>query len=151
MYKLGALRGENGQWAYKVKLSEQAVKVSNPGIQQVRRFRTEKEFIGDAIFDVKTGGTTPFRIVDPLDSTRRKHIEPETAFEDLLVPIFRGGQLVYEEPALETIRMRTQTQLAMFHAGVKRFLNPHQYPVGLELRLHELKTKLVLEARGEKS
>ena len=40
------------------------------------------------------------------------------------------------------------TQLAMFHAGVKRFANPHQYPVGLELGLHERKTKLILKARG---
>jgi nicotinate phosphoribosyltransferase len=31
---------------------------------------------------------------------------------------------------------------------VKRFVNPHQYPVGLERGLHELKTRLVLAARG---
>jgi nicotinate phosphoribosyltransferase len=37
----------------------------------------------------------------------------------------------------------------MFHAGVKRLVNPHQYPVGLELGLHDVKTKLILEARGE--
>jgi nicotinate phosphoribosyltransferase len=36
----------------------------------------------------------------------------------------------------------------MFHSGIKRFLNPHQYPVGLESRLHELKTKLIFQARG---
>ena len=39
-------------------------------------------------------------------------------------------------------------QLAGFHAGVKRFVNPHQYPVGLEQRLSDLKTRLVLRARG---
>jgi nicotinate phosphoribosyltransferase len=73
-YKLGAIRGDDGQWAYKVKLSEQAAKVSNPGIQQVRRFRSEKEFIGDGIFVVETGVPKTFTIVDPLDSTRRKHL-----------------------------------------------------------------------------
>ena len=36
----------------------------------------------------------------------------------------------------------------MLHAGLKRFVHPHQYPVGLSLELHELKTRLVLEARG---
>ena len=66
------------------------------------------------------------------------------------MPIFNCGRLVYELPALPDIRRRTQEQLAGFHAGIKRFLHPHQYPVGLEYRLHELKTNLVLAARGLK-
>ena len=132
-----------------MKLSEQAAKVSTPGIQQVRRFRSEKEFIGDAIYDIETSVPEPFTIVDPLDATRRKHLPPETAFEDLLVPIFRAGKLVYQAPALVAVRARVQAQIGMFHAGVKRFVNPHEYPVGLELGLHELKMKLILHARGE--
>jgi nicotinate phosphoribosyltransferase len=91
-----------------------------------------------------------FTIVDPLDSTRRKHLAPETAFEDLLVPIFRHGELIYQQPALIEVRQRAQAQIGMFHSGVKRFVNPHEYPVGLELGLHEWKTKLILQARGEK-
>ena len=150
VYKLGAIRDDNGRWNYKVKLSEQAAKVSTPGIQQVRRFRSEKEFIGDGIFDVERGVPGTFTIVDPLDATRRKHIAPATLFEDLLVPIFRRGKLVYEAPPLGDIRQRAQAQLAMFHPGVKRLMNPHQYPVGLELSLHNLKMDLVLRARGEK-
>ncbi len=149
VYKLGAIRGADGRWAYKLKLSEQSAKISNPGIQQVRRFRSDKEFIGDGIFDEETGAAEPFTIVDPLDSTRRKHLAPGTAFEDLLVPIFRGGQLVYQAPTLGEIRQRAQTKIGMFHAGIKRFVNPHAYPVGLELGLHEMKMKLILELRGE--
>ena len=150
VYKLGAVRGDGGRWVYKVKLSEQVAKVSTPGIQQVRRFRSDKEFIGDGIFDVERGAPAAFTIVDPLDATRRKHITPETPFEDLLVPIFRRGKLVYQPPVLGDVRQRAQAQLAMFHMGVKRIVNPHQYPVGLELSLHDLKTELVLRARGEK-
>ena len=149
VYKLGAIRGEDGRWAYKVKLSEQAAKVSNPGIQQVRRFRSDKEFIGDGIFNVEDAAPEPFTIVDPLDSTRRKHLPPGTPFEYLLVPIYRAGKLVYQAPALIEVRQRAQTQIGMFHSGVKRFVNPHEYPVGLELGLHEMKMKLILHARGE--
>ncbi|HEV2695571.1 MAG TPA: nicotinate phosphoribosyltransferase [Verrucomicrobiae bacterium] len=149
VYKLGAIRGDDGQWAYKVKLSEQAAKVSNPGIQQVRRFRSATEFIGDGIYDLEAGATENFVLVDPLDATRRKHLPPETAFEDLLVPVFRRGQPVYQTPPLTEVRERAQTQIGMFHAGIKRFVNPHQYPVGLELGLHEQKMKLILHARGE--
>jgi len=149
VYKLGAIRGDDGRWSYKVKLSEQAAKVSTPGIHQVRRFRSGQEFVADGIYDVEQGAPQVFTVVDPLDPTRRKHLAPEIAFEDLLVPVFRRGQLVYSAPGLGEIRQRVQAQLAMFHAGVKRLVNPHQYPVGLELGLHELKTQLILRARRE--
>jgi nicotinate phosphoribosyltransferase len=149
VYKLSAIRGPDGQWAYKVKLSEQSAKISNPGIQQIRRFRSDKEFIGDGIYNEESGAPMPFTIVDPQDPTRRKHMGPETEFEDLLVPIFRKGELVYEVPALGEIRQRVQAQIGMFHLGIKRFVNPHEYPVGLELGLHEMKLKLILRARGE--
>jgi nicotinate phosphoribosyltransferase len=80
--------------------------------------------------------------------TRRKTLSAGTAHEDLLVPIFRQGQLVYQSPPIDESRRRVQEQLAGFHSGIKRFVNPHQYPAGLEKRLHELKTKLILKARG---
>lgn len=149
VYKLAALRAEDGHWQHKVKLSEQAAKLTNPGILQVRRFRSATEFIGDAIYDVALPKPDGFAIVDPLDPTRRKHFAPDEPAEDLLVPVLRGGKMVCQLPAIGEIRERVVKQLAMFNPGVKRFTNPHQYPVGLELGLHELKTKLVLKARGE--
>jgi nicotinate phosphoribosyltransferase len=149
VYKLSAIRQPGGGWEHKVKLSEQAAKITNPGILQVRRFRTEKEFVGDAIYDLELGLPRAVTIVDPLDVTRRKHIRAKTAHDDLLIPIFRQGKLVYKLPTLDKIRKRVQQQLEMLHPGIKRSVNPHQYPAGLELGLHELKTKLVLKARGE--
>jgi nicotinate phosphoribosyltransferase len=47
------------------------------------------------------------------------------------------------------VQQRTREQLSKVHPGIKRFVNPHQYPVGLERRLHELRTELILRARGE--
>lgn len=150
VYKLSAIRKPGGPWEHKVKLSEQAAKITNPGILQMRRFRTEKEFVGDAIYDLELGLPPGVTTVDPLDVTRRKHFEPDTICEDLLVPIFREGKLVYQTPSLEEIRKRVQQQLGMLHPGMKRCVNPHEYPAGLELRLHELKSQLVLKARGER-
>ena len=149
VYKLSAVRHPGGAWQHKVKLSEQAAKITNPGILQVRRFRSETEFLGDAIYDLSRPLPEKFIIVDPLDNTRRKRFEAGTASEDLLVPVFRGGKLVYQAPSLERVRQRVQEQLAMLHPGLKRFVNPHQYPAGLERGLHDFKTALVLQARGE--
>jgi nicotinate phosphoribosyltransferase len=55
---------------------------------------------------------------------------------------------VYDPPPLEDVRRRREEQFARFHAGIKRFENPHRYPVGLEQGLFDLKTRLILEARG---
>jgi nicotinate phosphoribosyltransferase len=151
VYKLSALRHPGGQWEPKLKLSEQASKVTNPGVLQVRRYCTDSGFIGDAIFDQSQAIPGRITIVDPADSTRRKHLPSSAAFEDLLVPVLRGGRSVYHLPSLAAIRERVQQQLAMFHPAIKRFDNPHSYPAGLELGLHELKTRLILKAKGDGS
>jgi nicotinate phosphoribosyltransferase len=153
IYKLTALQSATGAWTYKVKLSEQAVKVTTPGVLQVRRFYRENaapegEAMADMIYDLNVPMPEHPVIVDPLDFSRQKKVSGQVRHEDLLVPVFRGGACVYEEPPLAAMRARTEAQLSTFHAGVKRFVNPHAYPVGLERGLHEMKTRLILEARG---
>ncbi len=147
VYKLSAIRHPGGAWQHRIKLSEQALKVSTPGTQQVRRFRFGEEFVADAIYDEELGIQSAPTVIDGMDPTRRKHIRVDAHFEDLLIPVFRAGRRVYDLPSLETSRQHAARQLAGFHAGVKRFVYPHQYPVGLEERLFDLKTRLVLEAR----
>ena len=148
VYKLSAIKKPGGSWEYKVKLSEQAVKITTPGVLQVRRYFRDGEAMADMIYDTLAPLPAEAVVVDPLDFSRRKKIAGQTRYEDLLVPIFRGGRCVYDVPALAESRERTASQLGHFHAGVKRFINPHQYPVGLERGLHDLKTRLVLGARG---
>ncbi len=147
VYKLTAVRKPGRNWQDTIKLSEQAVKITAPGLQQVRRFATESEYVADMIFDEARPPAEDPTIVDPLDPTRRKVLPEGAAGEDLLVPVFRGGRCVYEAPPPAEARRRAADQLARFHPGVKRFVNPHQYPVGLEEGLYERKTRLILEAR----
>ncbi|MCG6924365.1 MAG: nicotinate phosphoribosyltransferase [Acidobacteria bacterium] len=147
VYKLGAVRAPGEAWRYRTKLSEQSIKTTNPGIQQVRRFGTEDGFLADVIYDEEQGLSAEPVIVDPVDPTRRKRVSPGTPGTDLLEPILRGGHVVYEPPPLTQVRTRASEQLARLHPGIKRFVNPHQFPVGLSAELHELKTRLVLEAR----
>jgi hypothetical protein len=69
----------------------------------------------------------------------------------LLQPAMRGGTRVREPQPLSAARDRVQSELTGFHAGIKRLVNPHRYPVGLERGLHEQRTALVLAARSEVS
>lgn len=147
VYKLGAVQNRL-EWQNKIKLSEQSIKISNPGRQQVRRYYTETENIGDAIYDIETDLSQGCIIVDQLDPIRRKTISPETKYRDLLVPVFRLGESVYEQPSLEHIRDEVQENLKMFHDGMRRIVNPHQYLVGLEKSLYDLKTEMIFQARN---
>lgn len=150
VYKLSAIRGPGGEWHHKIKLSEQAIKVSNPGMLQVRRFHDGSECVGDVIYDELLGAPDgPWTMVDPMDITRRKTMPAESEGRDLLAPIFRAGEVVYDSPTLEEMQRLATEQLEDFHRGIKRFTYPHQYPVGLEKSLHDLKLGLIMKARNE--
>lgn len=151
VYKLSAVRDPEGPWKYKLKLSEQMVKVSNPGVLQVRRYSSKGENVADALYDIHKDVSGGCRIVDPFDSTRQKLLSKELSSKDLLVPIFRKGELVYDLPALQAIQARTQEELRTFQVGIKRFLNPHQYIVGMEKTLYDLKVELIQNIRLQTS
>lgn len=149
VYKLAAIRDGGGAWQHRIKLSEQSVKISTPGVHQVRRYRRpDGEFVADMIWDELTGVASPPVMIDPLNPHRRRGFD-DLAHEELLVPVFREGRLVYDPPPLADSRARTAAQLASLNPTVRRFDNPHEYPVGLESGLHALRDRLIHEARGE--
>ena len=150
VYKLAAIRSPGEDWRYTIKLSEQAAKISTPGVQQVRRFRQDGYYIADTVYDTSAKTGPDHVVVDPLDPTRRKIIAKDAQHEDLLVPIFRAGNCVYEIPTRQRIKEYVAEQLSKFHPTTRRLLNPHEYPVGLEPALHKLRTELILKARGFK-
>lgn len=147
VYKLSAIKDDHDKWRYTLKLSEQMQKVSNPGILQVRRFKGNSEYIADAIYDIHNFPDHDFHLVDPFDPTREKILKGGVEFEDLLVPIFRKGASVYTQPSLHAIREKTQRGLSHFYSGVKRFLNPHQYVVGMEKKIYDMKIDLIKQIR----
>ena len=155
VYKLTAMRDAEGGWVPRVKVSEQSAKTTTPGVLQVRRYRARgaegDEFAGDMLVDElePPDAALPATMVDPADPTRRKRFAPDQPFVELLQPVFRAGRRVRPADPLAVAQARARRELAGFHAGIKRFVNPHRYPVGLERGLHERRTALVLAARGE--
>src|SRR5258708_13206716 len=141
------MRAQGKKWEHKIKLSEQSTKVTTPGVLQVRRFKQYKQFLGDMVFDEETSPRDARSLVDPADITRRKGISAEAETEDLLVPVFRGGRLIYTQPTLASIRQRAQQQLALFHPSTKRLLNPHENPVSLVPPFSTLRTHFIFLQR----
>lgn len=146
VYKLAAIRGDAAQpWQYRIKLSEEPIKVSNPGVQQVRRYcDADGRFVADVIHDEALGrGAAAHRVDAP-----SQRFAPAGAGEDLLVPLLRGGAAVYTPPPLAESRARTLAQLERLPPAVRRLQDAEGYAVGLDERLQALKDGLVAAARA---
>lgn len=122
VYKLGAIRDEQGAWSDRLKLSDDVDKISNPGVQQVRRLSAGDRFTRDVIYDERHG----------LDGEG----------EDLLVPVFRDGVCLHEPPTLVEIRERAAEQRRRMDASVLSLEPKGDYPVDLEAGLLETKRRL---------
>lgn len=147
IYKLGAVRRPGGQWQYRIKLSDERAKTSCPGLLQVRRFhQPDGKFVADAIYEIDHRMNTPCVIVD-LQTEKEMVISPMMEYGDLLAPIFRRGELVYQVPGLGASRERRRQQLSRLPPEVASLYNPRAYPVGLERSLHELRSTLITQAR----
>ena len=148
VYKLGARRDEHGAWRDTIKLSEQPIKISNPGILQVRRLRRGDELAGDVIYDSERGLCGP-AIHDIEDPFKLPFTPPHDSSSDLLTTVLDRGRILGPHD-LETARARAAADLAALSPRTKRFLNPQPFPVGLDRAVHERKQELVLKARGSR-
>jgi len=144
VYKLAAMRRDDGSWRHVLKVSEQPDKTTVPGILSVRRYYDEHGFAaGDAIVDELTDEARPLLIIHPTTPHRRKRLEDLPEHEDLLVPVLHGGRRLGPNPTVHEIQARTHAQLARFDPAVLRRVNPHAYPAGLESALHARREALI--------
>lgn len=142
VYKLTAITNEVGNWEYKVKISEQSAKVTNPGKIQVRRFIKNSIYIGDMMYDAEKSLTGDEESVNMYDPLKLQSFAMAEHF-DLLVPIYRSGRRVYESPSLKDIQAHANEEKNSLNESVKRFLHPSPYFVGMEKSLHEIKLQLM--------
>lgn len=145
VYKLAAIE-EDGVVIPKIKISENAEKVTNPGYKKVWRLYDKKT--GDAIADVitlaheKINEKKPYTIFDEIHVWKKKKVTNFIA-KELQVPIFLNGECVYESPSLEEIREYCKSHVDNLWNEVKRFTNPHQYYVDLSKELWDCKHELI--------
>lgn len=150
VYKLSAIREpSDSAWVPRLKISEQLYKRTIPGVLDVRRYYDDEgRLAGDLIFDVNDGVPETAIIVDPLDATRRKRMEGR--FETLLEPIVEDGKVIATDLTARSARARRAEQLALLDDSIKRFMNPHEYPCGIERTLFKKRDDIVI-ATGRNS
>lgn len=145
VYKLAALK-QNGVWVPKMKLSDNVVKTTNPGVKKLYRLYdlTTHNAIADVVTleDEVIDDQKPYLLFDPNFPWKQKWVKNFKAVS-LLEPIFISGKLVYQKPLLKDIRAFHMEQMATLWDEVKRFENPHPYYVDLSKALYDLKQNLI--------
>ena len=117
VYKLVAVENAEGDIEPKIKVSENAAKITNDD-------------------------TKPHTIFDPNATWKTKTLTDFTA-KELLVPIFKDGECVYESPSIQEIADYCRGQIDLLWDEVKRFENPHDYYVDLSQQLYQIKNILL--------
>lgn len=151
VYKLAA-QETNGRLEPRIKISDNPAKVTNPGVKQLLRFydKTDGKAIADliALEEETFDPSQPLTIFDPVNTWKRMTLTNYT-MRSLLVPIFRGGQLVYTRPTLHDIAQYAGQEQQTLWNEYKRLHRPHRYKVDLSDGLYALKHKLLSEHSKE--
>lgn len=150
VYKLAAVE-ENGRMVPRIKISENPAKVTNPGVKKVVRLYSGAtgKAVADLIqlADEELDPTKPLTIFDPVHTWKKKTLTNYTV-KELLVPIFRQGQLIYRLPSLDEIRAHAQRDLDTLWDECKRLTNPACYHVDLSQKLWDLRHEMIHRVRG---
>ena len=145
VYKLSAVE-KDGKMVPKIKLSENAVKVTTPGAKKLWRLYDNES--GKALADVITledetiDDSHDSEIFDPDYTSKRKNVSNFTA-RQLLQPLFINGKRVYEYQDINDIKKYCLDQVDTLWDEVTRFENPHNYYVDLSQRLWDVKNDLI--------
>ena len=146
VYKLAAIEDDNGTIIPKIKISENAAKITTPHFKKIYRIFSQDTGKAEAdlicLHDEQFDFSQPLELFDP-DATWKRKVYTDIEVKELMVPIFQGGELVYQVPDLQTSRAYCQRQVDALWDEVKRFENPHNYYVDLSQKLWDIKQELL--------
>ena len=154
VYKMAAIEDENGHFIPKIKISENSEKITNPGSKTIFRIydndtgkiRADLICLDDETFDVSRDMT----LFDPLESWKKTKLAGGSySMRELLVPVFKNGECVYESPSVMEIREICTKEKETIWDETKRFVNPAEIHVDLSSKLYALKEELLQKMSEE--
>ena len=144
VYKLVAVE-ENKEAKPRIKVSNDSIKTINPGYKKVYRFYDKDT--GYALGDVITLNEEEiskdhYTLVHPVETWKKTELENYNV-RSLLVPIFKNGELVYQDPSLQEKQEYCEKEFETLYPEVTRIDKPHEYYVDLSDKLRTLKQELI--------
>ena len=154
VYKMAAIKKEgNDDFTPKIKISENPGKITNPGNKTVFRIidketgKLKADLI--ALADESYDPSKDLEIFHPIDTWKRSTLASGTYdIEEILLPVFKKGQCIYESPKTMDIRSFCQKELNLLWDESRRLVNPQEVYVDLSKPLYDLKMEL-LNKRGK--
>ncbi len=156
VYKLAAIRDkESGDFTPKIKLSENAEKITNPGNKTIMRVydKENKKIIADLIclVDETFDASKPLLLFDPIETWKKTKLAPNTyELRELLIPIFKNGTCVYESPSVMDMRDYCEKEKSTLWEESLRLEFPHLVYVDLSKSLWDTKNQLLEQYRLDK-
>ena len=151
VYKLSAIINDDGSVEPKIKLSNNAEKITNPGFKDIYRVYDKEsgKAEADCIFLREEGDvdqTKPLVLTHPTERWKKTTFENYTV-RRLHEQIIKGGKLVYKMPTIKEIKAYAKQELDSFWDEYKRLDRPHVFKVDLSDKLYELKTSMIEKIR----
>ena len=148
VYKLAAIKNQQGEFVPKIKLSENSEKVTNPGNKTVYRIyeKSSGKIKADLIclegetFDCEKD----LRIFDPIETWKSTSLKGGTyQMRRLPVQIFDQGRCVYQSPSVMEMQKYCEQEKNTLWNETKRFANPSKVYVDLSDKLFEMKRNIL--------
>lgn len=149
VYKLAAVKDKaTGKFVPKIKLSENAEKITNPGDKTIYRIyqKDTGKIIADLICltDEKYDSKNSLLLFDPVETWKKTHLAPNSyTIREMLVPVFKNGKCVYHSPKVMDIQAYCKKELDTLWDESRRLMNPHEVHVDLSNELWHLKNQLL--------
>ncbi len=146
VYKIAEFDGKP-----KLKISDNAIKITNPGEKEIFRIYDgqTKMAVADLLClkDEKIDFTKPLTITHPRDRWKKFTIS-NYFVKPLYVEVMKDGKDVYKRPSVQELQAYCTSSLNEFWSEYKRLDKPQVYKVDLSDKLYELKQELL--AKGGK-
>ena len=148
VYKLAAIKTEDGEFVPKIKLSENTEKITNPGNKTIYRIYDKATgkiradlicFVGEAF-----NPDEDLVIFDPLETWKKTKLKGGSySMRELMVPVFRNGECIYKSPSVKEIAAYCTQEKATLWDETKRLFYPHRVYVDLSDKLYAVKKELL--------
>lgn len=149
VYKLAAMMDKNtGEFIPKIKLSENAEKITNPGNKAIKRIYSRET--GKIIADLICLESETYKeeesllLFDPIETWKKTYLTSNSyVIRDLLVKVFENGTCIYSSPAVMDIQKYCKKELETLWDESRRLVNPHEVHVDLSKQLWQMKNQLL--------